>query len=150
MLSDLFPPQQRGTALAGYSIAVAGGPLLAPVVGNAFLINGLSWRWTEYINGMIMALGIFLASIFVDESDPNMILTNKARHLRMKTGNWALHAKHEERLPSFQELARKYLIVPLQLTINPICFLMGLYASFVYGILYLTFSAFPIVFIEVS
>ena len=149
VLADLFPPRQRGSALAGYSIAVAGGPLLAPIGGSARLGNGLSWRWTEYITGILMAFGLVLASVFVDESDADMLLTYKARRLRIETGDWSLHAKHEEWHVSIKELTTKYLVVPFQLTVNPICFLMGLYASFVYAILYLTFSSFPIEFIEV-
>jgi MFS family permease len=49
VLGDLWLPSQRGTALAGYSIAVAGGPLLAPIAGGAMLVSGMSWRWTEYV-----------------------------------------------------------------------------------------------------
>lgn len=52
VLGDLWLPSQRGTALAGYSIAVAGGPLLAPVVGGAIVVTGVSWRWTEYVRNI--------------------------------------------------------------------------------------------------
>lgn len=90
MLADIFPPQQRGSALAGYSIAVAGGPLIAPIVGSAMLTNGLSWRWTQYVTGIVMAVGIALTFITVEESDANILLTYKARRLRMDTGDWAL------------------------------------------------------------
>lgn len=61
----------------------------------------------------------------------------KARRLRHETGNWALHAEHEEWDVGLKELAEKYLIRPFQLLMTPICFLVALYASFVYGILYL-------------
>lgn len=34
---------------------------------------------------------------------------------------------------SLRELSQNYLIRPIQLLLNPICFLISLYAAFVYG-----------------
>lgn len=73
----------------------------------------------------------------------------KARKLRHESGNWALHAKHEEWDPSIREITNKYLIRPFKLLATPICFLVALYASFVYGILFATLGAFPVVFQEI-
>ena len=85
-----------------------------------------------------MAIVILLIDLFVlDESCPGVVLVYKARQLRLETGNWALHAKHEEWNVTFSSLAHKYLIRPFQILVTPICFAMALYASFVYGILYL-------------
>jgi MFS family permease len=30
--------------------AMAGGPLLAPIVGGAIIDSYLTWRWTEYVS----------------------------------------------------------------------------------------------------
>lgn len=49
VLGDIFPPAQRAGAMAAYSMAVAGGPLIAPIVAGAMLVSGVSWRWTEYV-----------------------------------------------------------------------------------------------------
>jgi hypothetical protein len=46
------------------------------------------------------------------------------------------------------ELGNKYLVRPFQVLFNPICFLVALYASFVYGILYAQLGAFPVEFQE--
>lgn len=75
--------------------------------------------------------------LILDESYPSTLLVYKARRLRHETGNWSLHAKHEEWDVGVRELATKYLVRPLQIIITPICFCMGMYAAFVYGILYL-------------
>ena len=89
------------------------------------------------ITGMMM-ISILIVDIFVlDETYANVLLVHKARQLRYESGNWALHAKHEEWNATFSSLARKYLIRPIQLLTTPICFFMSLYAAFVYGILYL-------------
>jgi hypothetical protein len=93
---------------------------------------------------MILALDVLI----LDECYPPRLLTNKASRLRHVTGNYALHAEHEEWEPTFRELGNKYLVRPFQILLTPICFLLSLYASFVYGILYSSLGAFPIVFQE--
>lgn len=92
---------------------------------------------------------LVLDVLFLDESYPPVLLVYKARRLRFKSGNWALHARHEEWDVTYRELGNKYLVRPFQLLATPICFLVALYAAFVYGILYLCLAAFPIVFQEV-
>lgn len=45
--------------------------------------------------------------LILDESYPPVLLVKKAYRLRNETGNWALHACHEEWDVSFKELAHK-------------------------------------------
>lgn len=89
------------------------------------------------MTGIMMLVVLFIDILILDESYASTLLVFKARQLRHETGNWALHAKHEEWEVSIDELARKYLIRPFQIVLTPICFCMGMYAAFVYGILYL-------------
>ncbi|CAL5871064.1 uncharacterized protein PFLUO_LOCUS5310 [Penicillium psychrofluorescens] len=149
VLADIWTPEQRGAAIVGYAMAVVGGPVLGPIAGGAIVESYLRWRWTEYLTGIMMMFFLLLDVIFVDESYPPVLLVYKARRLRFESGNWALHARHEEWDVTLKELGNKYLIRPFQLLTTPICFLVALYASFVYGILYLSLAAFPIVFQEV-
>jgi len=169
VLGDIWSAEQRGTAIAGYAMAVVGGPTLGPVsnasypqpetytdsnnrfkiVGGAICMSYLRWRWTQYITGIYMMFILILDIIILDESYPAALLVVKAKRLRHETGNWALHASHEEWDVSLSEMAQKYLIRPFQLLATPICFLVAMYASFVYGILYASLAAFPIEFEEV-
>jgi DHA1 family multidrug resistance protein-like MFS transporter len=138
VLGDLFSPAQRGYAIAGYAMAVVGGPLVGPIASTALVIDPhLGWRWTLYLSGILQAFFLLVALLFVDETYPPQLLVHKARHLRITTGNWALHAKHEEWDVSLFDLADKFLLRPVQLLATPICFLIALYASFCYGILYM-------------
>ncbi|KAK8141869.1 hypothetical protein G3M48_009765 [Beauveria asiatica] len=158
VLGDLFSPAARGIAMAGYAMAVVGGPFVdtmltscmqGPIVSTAVVQQpSLGWRWTEYITGILQIFTLSVGAIFVHESYPPRLLTYKARRLRIETGNWALHAKFEEWDVSIRELSRKFLIRPLQLLFTPICFLVALYASFCYGILYMQLGAVPIIFQE--
>ncbi|KAF2136840.1 uncharacterized protein K452DRAFT_236804 [Aplosporella prunicola CBS 121167] len=146
VLGDIWSAEQRGAAIVGYAMAVVGGPTLGPIIGGAIVQSYLGWRWTQYVTGILMMFILTLDVILLDESYQPVLLVYKARRLRHETGNWALHAKHEEWDVSMRELSRKYLVRPFQLLTTPICFLMALYASFVYGILYAQLAAFPVVF----
>ncbi|EYE91191.1 MFS transporter [Aspergillus ruber CBS 135680] len=149
VLGDIWTAEQRGAAIVGYAMAVVGGPVIGPIVGGAVVQSYLGWRWTEYLTGILMMFTLTLDILILDETYAPVLLVYKARRLRFNTGNWALHARHEEWDVTYKELANKYLIRPFQLLATPICFLVALYASFVYGILYLCLAAFPIVFQEV-
>ncbi|MCJ1355449.1 MAG: hypothetical protein MMC33_005441 [Icmadophila ericetorum] len=148
VLGDIWAPTQRGTAIVFYAFAVVGGPVLGPIVGGAFLQGGVSWRWTEYTQGIFIIFIWVLDMIILDESYPPVLLVYKARRLRTETGNWALHAKHEEWDVSMKEMLEKFGVRPFQMMLTPICFFVALYASFVYGILYGNLAAFPIEFQE--
>lgn len=150
VLGDLYTPAQRGIAMAGYAMAVVGGPVLGPIVSAAVVIQpSLGWRWTEYLTGILQSIVTLVALIFIDESYPPKLLVYKARRLRHETGNWALHTKFEEWDVSIVGLAKKFLIRPVQLLSTPICFLIALYASFCYGMLYMQLGAIPIIFGEI-
>ncbi|PLB43885.1 putative MSF drug transporter [Aspergillus steynii IBT 23096] len=149
VLSDIWTAEQRGAAIVGYAMAVVGGPVLGPIAGGAICQSYLGWRWTEYLTGIMMMFFLAMDVLFLDESYPPVLLVYKAQRLRFDTGNYALHARHEEWDVTFKELGNKYLIRPFALLTTPICFLVALYASFVYGIIYLSLAAFPVEFQEV-
>ncbi|KAH6996032.1 major facilitator superfamily domain-containing protein [Ilyonectria sp. MPI-CAGE-AT-0026] len=150
VLGDLFSPAWRGVALAGYSMAIVCGPALGPVISTIVAQQpSLGWRWTEYLTGIIQSVILLIGAIFIDESYPPLLLIYKAQHLRHESGNWALHAQFEEWQINFGQLARKFLVRPIQILCTPICLLMTLYASFCYGILYMQLGAIPIIFQKV-
>jgi len=150
VLGDLFAPSERGVAMAGYAMAVVGGPALGPIVSAAVVVQeGYGWRWTEYVAGMLQGVILVVAVLFIEETYPPRLLVDKARRLRVESGNWALHAEFEEWDVSVAELARKFLVRPVQLLLTPICFLVALYASFCYGILYMQLGSIPIIFGEI-
>lgn len=51
VLVDLWPATQRSAALLVWGIAVVVGPLVAPIVGGALVINldETGWRWGQYV-----------------------------------------------------------------------------------------------------
>ncbi|KAL3419525.1 MFS multidrug transporter [Phlyctema vagabunda] len=148
VMRDIWSDSQRGVAVLFYSLTLVGGPLFSPIGGAAIVQSPLGWRWTHYITGTMMLVILFVDILVLDETYAKVILVKKAEKLRRETGNWALHAKHEEDI-NLHDLFHKFLFKPIQLLQTPICFFMVLYSSFVYGIVYLNFASYQIEYIEI-
>lgn len=56
VMADIWPVTQRGAALLLWGLSVMIGPLLAPIVGGALVVNleRTGWRWTEYVSHWIL------------------------------------------------------------------------------------------------
>lgn len=100
-----------------------------------------------YITAMMGAVSFALDALFLEETYPPQILVAKAAELRRRTGNHFIHAKQEEIEVDFRELVEKNFSRPLRMLFEePIILLLSIYMSFVYGILYLFLTAYPLVF----
>ena len=87
---------------------------------------------------------------FLEETYPPIILISKAAELRRRTKNWGIHAKQEEIEVDFRELLTKNFSRPMRLLFTePIVFLLSIYMAFIYGLLYLFLTAYPIVFQQI-
>lgn len=77
-------------------------------------------------------------------------MISKASELRRRTKNWGIHAKQEEIEVDFRELVSKNFTRPMRLLFTePIVLLISIYMAFIYGLLYLFLTAYPIVFQEI-
>src|SRR3990167_820078 len=65
ILADIFPPEERGKAMAIWGIGIMVGPILGPTLGG-YLTDVASWRWTFYINVPIGFFTLLLANIIPD------------------------------------------------------------------------------------
>lgn len=147
VFSDMFNNRTRGIAITVFSMTVFTGPLLAPFIGGFIVTSHLGWRWTEYIVAIMGFVAFGLNLIFLRETYPPVVLVSKAEELRRRTKNWGIHAKQEEIEVDFRELIEKNFSRPLRmLVLEPIVLLLSIYMSFIYGLLYLFLTAYPIVF----
>ena len=64
IMTDAYPLEERGKAMAIWGLGVMVGPVLGPTLGG-WLTDVASWRWTFYINVPVGALSLFLASQYV-------------------------------------------------------------------------------------
>lgn len=146
VFSDMFDNRSRGIAIAVFSMTVFTGPMLAPFIGG-FMVAAIGWRWTEYLVTIMGGVALILDLILLEETYPPVILVSKAAELRRRTKNWGIHAKQEEIEVDLRELVSKNFTRPLRLLFTePLILLLSIYMSFIYGILYLFFSAYPLVF----
>lgn len=145
----MFEPVERGIAMSIFAGATFVGPVAGPIVGGFVVISFLGWRWTEYITAIwafaFSAIGLFV----IPETFEATILSQRAKRLRVATGNWALHAEAEEKVVSLPDILTRYILRPFQmLALEPILLLVTLYVGFIYGFLYICFVAYPISFQE--
>ncbi|TQS34258.1 hypothetical protein Golomagni_05366 [Golovinomyces magnicellulatus] len=147
IFADIFDNRTRGVALNVYSVIVFAGPLLSQFVGGFMVQSSLEWTWIEWLAAMLGFISFITTLIFLEETYAPAILVTKANKLRHKTQNWAIHAKQEEIEVDLRQLFLNYFSRPLLMIFKePIILFMSLYMSFIYGILYLFLTAYPIVF----
>ncbi|KAI1422103.1 polyamine transporter 1 [Xylaria sp. FL1777] len=147
VFSDMFNNATRGVAITSFSMGVFTGPLLAPFVGGFIVESYLGWRWTMYITSFMGFLAFGLDVLFMSETYPPVVLVEKAAELRRRTLNWGIHAKQEEIEVDFAELLQKNFTRPLRLLFfEPIVAFLSIYVAFIYGLLYLFLTAYPLVF----
>ncbi len=61
---EIFPLEQRGTAMTVWGVGIMMAPILGPTLGG-FIADNWSWRWIFYINLPIGILGFFMVSAFL-------------------------------------------------------------------------------------
>lgn len=67
ILTNTYPANERGKAMAIWGVGVMVGPILGPTLGG-YLTEIASWRWTFYVNVPVGILSLFLAMNFIKET----------------------------------------------------------------------------------
>ncbi|KAF2993571.1 hypothetical protein E8E14_001687 [Neopestalotiopsis sp. 37M] len=131
-LADLWLPQERSVPFALFTAACFCGPVIAPLVGG-FLTQYAGWRWDFWLMFIICCVALVLLICIVPETYPTK---RKGSHQAAKRTQkeWARDFRHS--------LARPWLMFFRE----PILFFLSLYMSFIYGVLFLKFTAYPVVF----
>lgn len=108
----------------------------------------LGWRWTNWV--VIIAGGVaWIGVTSVQETYAPSILRKKAANKRKETGDDRWWSRYDEKI-SFWPLLKVNLSRPFVLAVTePICIFWDIYIALIYGILYLCFVAYPIVFTDI-
>ncbi|EGU84460.1 hypothetical protein FOXB_05015 [Fusarium oxysporum f. sp. conglutinans Fo5176] len=111
-----------------------------------YLTQHLNWRWIFWVVSIADAVVQILAFLFLQETYPPKILKVKARKLRKITGNRLLHTEFEQRDRSFLSLLLTNLKRPFKMLFTqPAIQITALYRAYLYGLMYLVFASFPMV-----
>ncbi|KAJ7808993.1 MFS polyamine transporter [Mycena olivaceomarginata] len=149
LIADIWNAEKRGTAVSLFTLGVFVGPVAGPLVSGYMLESGTGWRWVFWVmmifSGIMAVLTIFL----VPETYAPVILYKKVKALRKAdpVENKNLFAAYEKQDWSIGGVINRTLFRPFHmLYVEPTLFLITIYISVVYGVLYALFQAFPIIF----
>ena len=151
VIADIWNPVQRGNAMALFSAMTMIGPAIGPIISGFLQVTkgDHGWQWSFYVLNMLGgATAIFMFTL--PETYAPVVLLNKARRLRKlnpeKYGNIIAPAEAQGR--KLGQIFRVALLRPWQILFDPISFLVAIYMSVVYTLIYMLFSIYPIVFQE--
>lgn len=149
VIADMFPASQRGLALSVFAAAPFMGPTLGPIVGG-FLGETKGWRWVEGLMAIFTGILWIIGVLAIPETYAPVLLRKRAQALTKETGRVYVSKLEVGRgRPTLAQSTKIALSRPWILLIKePIVLSLSIYMAIVYGILYLMFAAFPIVFQE--
>ncbi|KAI5853786.1 major facilitator superfamily domain-containing protein, partial [Tricharina praecox] len=144
VLMDIWEPDKSGPPMGLFTMAAFLGPVIGPIVGG-FLVQGLAldegWRWCFGVQ--LILSGVFLLNwLWIPETLQKTLILRKAQRQHKESGASGVVASKPD-----MAIFKKAVWRPLEmLFLDPIILLSSLYISFIFGILYLFFAAYPIVF----
>ncbi|KAH8165466.1 hypothetical protein CIB48_g2795 [Xylaria polymorpha] len=142
---DLYDP-----ALVSYLICIWGtagtcGPVFGPIIGG-FLAPVKGWRWTIWVVTFFCSAVLISMFFFFPETSAANILYKRAKRFRKASGDDRYRSDSELHVPSAKDhlvnLGRAFTLTFFE----PIVLLMDLYAGLLYGVLFIWFESFPLVF----
>ncbi|KAJ5685009.1 hypothetical protein N7536_007628 [Penicillium majusculum] len=136
MYSDIYDePDKRGRAMSIFMFTAIAGPMAGPLVSGFTVL--LSWRWVFWVALILAGAGVPFILLLPETYAP---VLNKQNSRSPQFGDEA----HQARA---QFSARRIFIRPFSMLLKePIVSFTSLYLSVIYGILFLFFQAYPVVF----
>lgn len=145
-LSDIFLSHERGTAMAVFSAAPFLGPVVGPLIGG-YIYDGAGWRWLYWVT-LIMSFVVYIMILPIPETHHQTILQKRKNKLIELTGDKSYKILKDLKPRTLKQVAYETVSRPIILLTELIVLLITLYMSIIYGLLYMYFFAFPVVFSE--
>jgi MFS transporter, DHA1 family, multidrug resistance protein len=150
-IGDMYHPIHRTYGIAVWGIGAVLGPVMGPLVGG-FAAEAKGWTWTIWELMWLSGFALVVLFFLMPETSSANILYRRTRRLRKLTGNDKLICEPEliGETMTRNEIVKMILVRPFTLSfLEPICFALNMYIALIYGLLYIWFESFPIVFIEI-
>ncbi|KAI9813300.1 MAG: hypothetical protein M1827_004242 [Pycnora praestabilis] len=146
-VTDIVDDEHRALAFSIWSIGPLNGPVFGPLIGG-FAYEYLGWRWTNWLV-VIFGGAAWVMVCLVKETYAPAILQQKAKQKRKEMVDPRWWSPYDNKLKLW-DLLKVNLSRPFVLIVTePICMFWDLYVAVIYGILYLCFVAYPIVFSQI-
>ncbi|CAG8899814.1 unnamed protein product [Penicillium egyptiacum] len=145
-LADLWKSEERGVPMAAFSAAPFIGPAVGPLVGG-YLADNCGWHWLYWIQLILAFVAWVMITFTVPETFAPILLKRRAQKLREAEDDPKYTTEIELDPRPMGEKLRIFLFRPFQLLfLEPIVLFISLYMSVIYGLLYMFFVAYPIVY----
>lgn len=155
-----------------FTLAPFAGPAIGPTISGFMSVAGVSWRWVFWLLTLFAGACLAMIVFTIPETYAPILLVRRAEKLRKETGETRYWAPLERNKPTASQrikrvvarpfiiLAREPMLIAITVYMSVRLFFFTLYSSsherlgltppsqFVYGVIYLLFEAFPIVFGE--
>ncbi|KAE8146582.1 major facilitator superfamily domain-containing protein [Aspergillus avenaceus] len=143
-ISDIWNAEERGKAMAIYTLAPILGPVVGPIAGG-FIAEYSTWRWVFWSSSAAAVSIQIIGFLWLRESHPGTLLKRKRDRLVRETGNSRLHTGGKTPGSKFGPA----LVRPVRLfTTQPIITIVAVYMGYLFGTTYLLLATFPVVWTE--
>lgn len=144
-VSDVFHASERGFPMSLYAIAVYIAQGVSPYISSV-TVNRASWRIMFWWQGALALLTYVLMFVFLKETRGPVLLSRRAKKLTKETGKLHKCRADDERL-NFLVMVKVSLVRPMQyLLFEPVVLSFALWIGFLWGIIFISLEAIPIVF----
>ncbi|KAJ7643637.1 MFS polyamine transporter [Roridomyces roridus] len=151
VLGDIWSAEERGQAIAIYSLAPLLGPVVGPICG-AYIAQKSTWRWVFW-STTIVTVGVqILGVLYLRESYAPFLLEQKAKRIRKsmdleKGPVRIVKSKLATDDRTWKNVIKIALTRPFVLFYyEPIVQLLAIYMSYLYGLFYLFLTSMPLMF----
>ncbi|KAL0252953.1 hypothetical protein I308_102347 [Cryptococcus tetragattii IND107] len=145
VVHDVFAVKEAGYAVAIYALSSADGPPLGNVV-SGFLAQNAGFRWLFWAYLIIFGFFLIVIFFFLPETRSTIILARKSSKLREATG-LPFYGEHELAKKAPGHLWKVTIVRPFKfLFTERITYLCAGINGFVFGMIFLSNEAFPLVF----
>ncbi|KAI1619458.1 MFS transporter [Exophiala viscosa] len=150
-IADMYTPAKRTYGMAVWGIGAILGPTMGPLIGG-FAAEAKGWKWTIWELQWLSSFTLVLLLFLLPETSSANILYRRTMRLRRLTSNDKLICEPQligEQMTG-REIVMMVLVRPFTLCFTePMVLLLNLYIALIYGLLYIWFESFPIVFIDI-
>lgn len=150
-IGDMYTPAKRTYGIAVWGIGAVLGPTMGPLIGG-FAAEAKGWTWTIWELTWLSGFCLVLLFFTMPETSSANILYRRTRRLRKMTRDDKLICEPEliGETMTRGEIIKMVLVRPITLSfLEPICLALNMYIALIYGLLYIWFESFPIVFVEI-
>lgn len=148
VVADLFSADERGLAIAIYSFIPILGPAIGPICGG-FIAQYSTWRWGFWATSIASVPVLAAGMLLLEETYAPVLLGRKEKSFSKRSVDTTRQDRVDKPRTSPFENIRDAMVRPLRLLCTqPIIVVMGLYQAYLYGLMYLVLTTFPIMWQE--